>query len=184
MLVPLPYRVEVKPVTEATLDATRILQDLVRIPSHERESEAVEYLARRCDSLGVTYTVREIMPGGRESITAEWGGGAKSLILNSHLDTVSPGDPDKWSSPPYGAVVTGGRMYGRGTADAKGSLAAMIAAFESLVRDGTPLDGKLILMAVGLEEALGVLCGDRLEVCNCDGHGLLRLILLFVADER
>ncbi len=142
-------------MTETTSDTARILQDLVRIPSHERESEAVEYLARRFDSLGVTYTVREIMPGGRESITAEWGQGAKSLILNSHLDTVSPGDPDKWSSPPCGAVISGGRMYGRGTADAKGPLAAMIVAFESLVRDGTPLDGKLILMAVGLEETLG-----------------------------
>jgi acetylornithine deacetylase len=52
--------------------------------------------------------------------------GAPRLCLNAHLDTVPPGPG--WRRDPFGAVIEDGRLYGRGAADTKGAIAAMIAA--------------------------------------------------------
>ncbi|MGQ9630509.1 MAG: M20 family metallopeptidase [bacterium] len=142
--------------------AVDILRDLVRIPSYESEADVVDYLSKRYESLGIPHRTRRVAEGGRANITATWGEGERSLILNGHMDTVSPGDLGEWHLPPFGGEVSEGRMYGRGTSDAKGSLAAMVSALEAIVRSGTPLRGKLTLMAVACEEVDGV--GTREEV--------------------
>ncbi|HEY3354106.1 MAG TPA: M20/M25/M40 family metallo-hydrolase [Polyangia bacterium] len=54
--------------------------------------------------------------------------GAPRLCLNAHLDTVPPGPG--WTRDPFAAVTEGGRLYGRGAADTKGAIAAMIAALD------------------------------------------------------
>src|SRR5437868_9607497 len=46
-------------------------------------------------------------------------GGGRSLILNSHVDTVTIEPRDKWTRDPFGAEIEGGLMYGRGTSDMK-----------------------------------------------------------------
>ena len=48
---------------------------------------------------------------------------------------------DEWAHDPYGAEILDGRMYGRGTSDAKGPLSAMVAAVESVARNGWPRRG-------------------------------------------
>ena len=161
-------------------DVVRLLQDLVRIPSHESEGEVVRYLSERFEALGIPYTTRQVGDGGRANFIATWGEGAsggrehgtagpaRSLIFNSHTDTVSPGDAKEWNRDPFsgdlveGTEESGDRICGRGAADAKGPLAAMIAALESIVRSGTPLQGRLILTAVAFEESNGL--GTQVEV--------------------
>ncbi len=142
--------------------AVELLRDMVRIPSYGSEADVVKYLAKRFDRLGIPYRTRNIGEAGRENIVATWGDGEPSLIFNSHMDIVSPGNPEQWTHPPYGAEVVGDRIYGRGAADAKGSLSAMIAVLEALVQSGSSLDGKLILTAVGYEEESGI--GTESEV--------------------
>jgi succinyl-diaminopimelate desuccinylase len=132
-----------------------LLSDLVRIPSHENEGEVVDFLVRRFRGAGIPCTIRPVGPAGRANVIATWGGGPRSLILNSHMDTVAPGDDASWSSPPFAAAVRDGLLYGRGSADAKGPLAAMIVAFESIVRSDPALPGRLILTAVSYEEESG-----------------------------
>ncbi len=157
-------------------DVVRLLQDLVRIPSHESEGEVVRYLSKRFEALGIACTTRQVGDGGRDNFIATWGGGksgrqehdSPSLIFNSHIDTVSPGDAEEWDQGPFsgdlveGTKGSGDRIYGRGAADAKGPLAAMIAAFESIVRAEPPLQGRLILTAVAFEETQGL--GTQAEV--------------------
>ena len=140
------------------LDITALLSDLVARPSFEREEAVGEYLIGRFRSLGLETTTTGISPG-RFNVLAHYGPPGRQLILNSHMDTVPPGDEKAWSMPPLKPVVRGGRLYGRGACDAKGPLAAMTAAFEALVRSGTPLRGRLTLMAVAYEEtgALGTI---------------------------
>jgi len=140
------------------LNITALLSDLIARPSFEREEAVGEYLRGRFRALGVETTTTEIRPG-RFNVLAHYGPPERHLILNSHMDTVPPGDGAGWSTPPLEPVVQKGRLYGRGACDAKGSLAAMAAAFEALVRSGIPLRGRLTLMAVAYEEtgALGTI---------------------------
>jgi len=76
----------------------------------------------------------------------------KKLLLDTHLDTVGVGDPAAWSRDPYGGEIEGGVLYGRGAADTKGALAAMIYAGGVVARSGIALNGTLCLTAVVQEE--------------------------------
>jgi acetylornithine deacetylase/succinyl-diaminopimelate desuccinylase family protein len=150
------------PESHETIGALPILEELVKRQSHRNEAEVVDYLAGRFSSLGVDFRVRELHESGRANVVATYGEGGRSLIFNSHMDTVAPGDESEWTHPPFAAMTREGRLFGRGAADAKGSLAAMIAAFEALVRSKTDLGGTLTLMAVAYEEASGL--GTQAEV--------------------
>lgn len=91
----------------------------------------------------------------KPNVIARLGGGRPELLFTSHMDTVPAGNPKSWRHDPYGAEVVGTRMYGRGAADAKASLVAMIAATEAL-SSALPLRGTLTLTAVSDEEVGGV----------------------------
>jgi succinyl-diaminopimelate desuccinylase len=73
-------------------------------------------------------------------------------MFEGHTDVVTPGDISAWSYDPFGAEIIGRRMYGRGTNDTKGNLAAMLMAMAALKRSGTPLAGTVIG---------GVLCDEE-----------------------
>jgi acetylornithine deacetylase len=79
-------------------------------------------------------------------------GGGRSLIVNGHIDVVSPGDLSRWTSPPFEADVRDGRVYGRGAVDMKGGVAAAIFALEALAANGVKLAGDVIVQAVPDEE--------------------------------
>ena len=132
-----------------------ILADLVRIPSHEREDGVAEYLARRYEAISLPYRITEIGGEGRCNITVALGDGGPSIVLNSHMDTVPPGDRELWSGDPYDPRITGGKLFGRGACDAKGSLAAMVAAVERIATSEQGVAGRVVLMAVGAEESAG-----------------------------
>ncbi|HEY6102052.1 MAG TPA: M20 family metallopeptidase [bacterium] len=91
----------------------------------------------------------------KPNVIARLGSGRPELLFTSHMDTVPVGNPKSWRHEPHGAEVVGTRMYGRGAADAKASLVAMIAALEAL-STALPLRGTLTLTAVSDEEIGGV----------------------------
>ena len=99
------------------------------------------------------------------------------LAICAHLDTVSA---DSMSIPPFDPVVNGGRLYGRGSYDMKGGLAAAMAAAASLAR--SPLDGTLLLALVADEEYASIGAADwvrrhRADACIVTEPSELRLIL-------
>jgi acetylornithine deacetylase/succinyl-diaminopimelate desuccinylase family protein len=136
--------------------AVGILNDLIRIRSCDSDETAiVEYLEKRLAGQGVSCTVLE-KDGKPLTLVAEVGSGERSLMFNAHTDTVALGDLSNWDTDPLDPVERDGRIYGRGACDDKGSLAAMLVAFESLLRDGSwQNQGRLILAAVGGEERGG-----------------------------
>ncbi|MEO0379660.1 MAG: succinyl-diaminopimelate desuccinylase [Pseudomonadota bacterium] len=91
--------------------------------------------------------------GGIRNLFARWGpkGHARSFGFNGHTDVVPVGDEAAWSTPPFGANVHDGVMYGRGTTDMKSGVAAFASAAVDFVRD-TPPDGAIILAITGDEE--------------------------------
>jgi acetylornithine deacetylase len=84
--------------------------------------------------------------------TLRGSGGGRSLIVNGHIDVVSPGDLERWTSPPFEADVRDGRIYGRGAVDMKGGIAAAIFALEALAANGVKLAGDVIVETVPDEE--------------------------------
>jgi succinyl-diaminopimelate desuccinylase len=141
----------------------RLLCDLVAIPSYRQDEAAIlAFLADRFGRQGIPCRVTEV-DGKPLNLIAEIGGGPRRIILDSHVDTVPPGDPALWTSDPLVPVERDGKIYGRGSEDAKGCLASMIVAFEELAaRPSLPCT--VILMAVGAEERGGL--GTKLEVAN------------------
>lgn len=84
------------------------------------------------------------------------GGDGPSLMLNGHMDHVAAGDPDRWLYPPFGGEIQDGELWGRGSVDMKGALAAMVFAGGLVKRLGKPLPGDLYVSAVVQEEVGGL----------------------------
>jgi succinyl-diaminopimelate desuccinylase len=83
-------------------------------------------------------------------------GAGRSVMFNGHMDHVDPGDLKDWPYPPYGGEIHDGRLWGRGAADMKGPLAAMIHAGGVLAREGIRPPGDLYVTAVVQEEVGGL----------------------------
>jgi acetylornithine deacetylase len=94
---------------------------------------------------------------GRPNLVARLGGigGGRGLLLNSHIDVVTPGDPSHWRVDPWSGQYRNGRIYGRGSADAKGCVWAAALAICALAATGARLRGDLVFESVVDEEATG-----------------------------
>jgi succinyl-diaminopimelate desuccinylase len=80
----------------------------------------------------------------------------KNLLYNGHMDTVPPGSEEDWKYPPLSALIKRKKyMFGRGTTDMKGGLAAMVIALKILKELNLKVNGNLILNAVADEETGG-----------------------------
>ena len=109
--------------------------------------------------------------GGKASVTATWPGtgAGRSLILNGHIDVVSPEPSALWSSDPFEPRRDGEWMYGRGAGDMKAGLAAIVGAVAGLKRLGFAPRGRVELQSVVEEECTGngaaacVLAGSRAD---------------------
>src|SRR5438093_5916338 len=128
---------------------TRLLQDLVRIPSvnphgepgtsHTGEAGMVEYLAGFCRKLALDVEIQEVEPG-RANLIAKFSsrGGKRSVALAPHTDTVSVAG---MTIDPFGGEIRDGKLYGRGRTDTKGSIAAFLAGLSNVVREKSFREG-------------------------------------------
>jgi len=79
----------------------------------------------------------------------------RSLVLNGHIDVVPVGTKRFWNYDPWGGEIEGDRLYGRGAADMKGGLTAMLYAVKAIQKAGLDLAGDVILQSVTDEECGG-----------------------------
>jgi acetylornithine deacetylase len=100
-------------------------------------------------------------------------GGGRSLLFNGHFDTV-PADPvEEWTTSPWDAQLRDGKLYGRGSCDMKGGIAASLAVAHALVAEGVEVGGDLLFNVVPFEEVNGmgtiatVLRGYRADAAVC-----------------
>jgi len=115
------------------------------------EGGVARFVAEWCERAGLEATVSEPAPGRPNVVAVARGsGGGRSVMLNAHMDTVGVAG----MADPFVPRLDGGRLYGRGSYDMKGSLAACMLATAEAKRRG--LRGDVILTAVSDEEFASV----------------------------
>jgi succinyl-diaminopimelate desuccinylase len=135
-------------------------QALVRIPSVNKlsdglgEGPAAALVADQMHRFGWRPLVEESAPE-RPNVIAVLDGGlpGPTLMFEGHTDVVTEGDASAWSRDPFGGELVDGRLYGRGAADMKGGVAAMIFAAAALAAGG-PFPGRLVVAALADEEGM------------------------------
>ena len=111
-------------------------------------------LAGRLVPLG--FRIESMRFGGVDNLWARRGDNGPLLVLLGHTDVVPAGPLARWSSPPFEPTIRDGHLYGRGAADMKGSVAAMVTAIERfLVRHGEH-HGSIALLVTSDEEGPSV----------------------------
>lgn len=108
-------------------------------------------IAERLRRLG--FAIEWIDEGGVTNLWATYGSGAPLSILAGHTDVVPTGPLEQWHSDPFQPEIREGVLYGRGAADMKSGLAAMICAVERLLAAG-PVRGTLAFLITSDEEGL------------------------------
>ena len=131
-----------------TDSAVQLLQTLIRTRSTNPPAEELSlasWVHERLRHDGLTSELRPF-DGKRANVIARiQGTGARpGLIFSAHFDTVPEGHIP-WDYPPYGGDIHQGRIYGRGAADMKGGMAAMMIAAAAVAHAGVKLQGDLIL---------------------------------------
>jgi len=155
-----------KRVEDKTQDLVALTQDLIRIPTVNPPGDAytpcAEYIGNRLKARGfsVEYVRAEDTPGDsdtfpRTNVVAriEGRGPGPCVHFNSHIDVVEPGAG--WTTDPYGGEIRDGKVYGRGSCDMKGGLAASIIAVEAILESGVVWNGALEISGTVDEESGG-----------------------------
>lgn len=160
------------------------LEELVEIDTHTLghgidgglEKEGQEYMIRLFENMGADQIIRDPI---REEILEKClelhsegnlghnnrdrynvygifrGNGGKSLLFNSHIDTMATGNLSEWNTHPLKPAIADGKMYGLGTADMKAGLMASAMAVQLIHDAGIPLPGDVIITSVCDEEGGG-----------------------------
>lgn len=181
------------------------LQNLVGIDTHVLghgiegglEAEGQEYLKKllsmmKADSIvedpmkeePIQKSIREYQEGNkghnyenRYNIYASFHGkGGRSILFNSHMDTMPAGDSAAWNTPPHNPLIKDGKLFGLGAADMKSGLMASVMAVQLIKDAGQDLPGDVIITSVCDEEGGGngsivaALNGIKADgVVNCEG---------------
>lgn len=93
--------------------------------------------------------------GEVENLWCTHGRGGPVLVFLGHTDVVPTGPVERWASPPFEPAVRDGQLYGRGSADMKGSVAAMTIALKNFVANHAGHAGTIALLLTSDEEGIG-----------------------------
>lgn len=141
-----------------------LLKALIEIPSPNPPGDhraIAGFVAQWLRGVGASVSV--LSPDEKpeaQSVVAVIGSGDPVIMLHAHIDTVPVGETEAaaWSSDPFIAVERNGRLYGKGSVDDKGPLAAMMIAFKKLAQSG---HGGTLIMVGAAEEEVGGQLGTR-----------------------
>ncbi len=128
-----------------------LTQQLIRRPSLSPDDAGCQaLLIERLQAIG--FTVERMDFADTQNFWA-WRGQGETLAFAGHTDVVPPGDADRWINPPFEPTIRDGMLFGRGAADMKGSLAAMVVAAERFVAQHPNHTGRLAFLITSDEEA-------------------------------
>jgi len=135
-------------MSDPTLD---LAQQIIARPSVTPEDGGCcDLFAERLQALG--FTIEFINRNGVTNLWARRGTTKPLFVFAGHTDVVPTGPLEKWTSPPFAPEIREGMLYGRGTADMKSSLAAMLTASEAFVAANPNHPGSLAFLLTSDEE--------------------------------
>lgn len=114
------------------------------------DAGCMDLVAARLEPLG--FEVEWLNFGQTRNLWARRGKAAPLFVFLGHTDVVPPGPLENWSSPPFEPVIRDGYLYGRGAADMKSGVAAMVTALESFLSAHPDHHGSIALMLTSDEE--------------------------------
>lgn len=136
-----------------------LAQDLIRLRTVNTpgapvvEEPAADLLERVMTGFGWRVVRDEVAPGRSNVVgVIEGRPGGRTLLFEGHTDVVTPGDPGSWSFDPFAADIVDGRLRGRGSADMKAGLAALVHAARAVQLGG--FAGRLVVAALADEEGM------------------------------
>jgi succinyl-diaminopimelate desuccinylase len=128
-----------------------LLIDLVRRDSVTPDDKGCQQLiANRLEPLG--FHLEFMSSGAVTNLWARLGSESPLFVFAGHTDVVPTGEHATWTSPPFEARIVNDHVIGRGAADMKGGLAAMVVAIERFVRSGVARHGSIALLLTSDEE--------------------------------
>jgi succinyl-diaminopimelate desuccinylase len=171
-------------------DLVRLTQELVRVPSVYRpeeaagnEERAARFVAEYLEGAGFEVRLEEVSPG-RPNVWAVWEGDlpGKTLLFEAHTDVVTEGAAEDWEHPPFAAERVGGRVYGRGSCDTKGNLAAAVLAVRAIKDSGIPYPGRILLCHPVDEE--GMMAGIKAFIRGGHAEGVDAAVICEPEENR
>ncbi|MBP1473492.1 succinyl-diaminopimelate desuccinylase [Frateuria sp. MAH-13] len=139
------------------LDLTRELIGRRSVTPEDAGCQAL--IAERLARMG--FAIEHLRHGEVDNLWATHGGEGPTLVFLGHTDVVPSGPESAWRSSPFEPAVRDGRLYGRGAADMKGSVAAMVLALERFVTTHPQHAGRVALLLTSDEEGPTNLDGVR-----------------------
>lgn len=132
----------------ATLELT---EDLIRRDSVTPDDKGCQQLlAARLSAIG--FEIEHLRFGDTDNIWARRGTTGPVFAFAGHTDVVPTGPVENWQSDPFKPEIRDDLIYGRGTADMKGSIAAMVTACERFVAENPTHDGSIAFLITSDEE--------------------------------
>lgn len=130
----------------------KILSEIVAIPSvNDNELAVAQYLEQWLNRYDIDTHI-DYISGERANLIATIGSGKPVVAVSGHMDVVNEGNHDDWTSPPFELTERNGHLYGRGAADMKSGLAALVIAMIEIKASRQLKHGTIRLLATAGEE--------------------------------
>ncbi len=153
--VVVPAEAQVPDFDQARDETVAILQDLVRLDTSNppgNETLVAEYSKSLLEGEGIPGEIYALDPARGNLVARLAGNGSKRpILIMGHSDVVGV-DRDQWTMDPFAATIQDGYVYGRGSSDDKGMIAAALQIMLMIKRSGIELDRDIILLIEAGEE--------------------------------
>lgn len=154
-----------------TLTTFELACDLIRRQSvSPKDSGCIARIVEQLEPLG--FTCETIISNGVTNLWARQGTQSPLMVFAGHIDVVPPGPLEQWTSDPFTPTVRDGRLFGRGAADMKTSVAAMIIAAKHFINQHPHYSGSIGFIITSDEEDIG-LDGTKVVVQRLKAQNIL-----------
>jgi succinyl-diaminopimelate desuccinylase len=156
-----------------------LTRDLIARPSVTPADHGCQQaLVQRLEAAG--FECEALVFGEVANLWARRGGEGPLLVFAGHTDVVPPGPLERWDSDPFTPTVRDGKLYGRGAADMKSSIAAFVVAAEEFVASRPDHAGSIALLITADEEGPSV--DGTVKVCNALSERGIKLDYCIVGE--
>ncbi len=129
----------------------QLAKELINIDSvTPNDKGCQELMIKRLEAIG--FTIERLRFGDVDNLWATRGHCEPLFVFAGHTDVVPSGPAEQWNTPPFETTITNGILYGRGAADMKGSLAAMVTACERFIKNQPEYKGTIGFLITSDEE--------------------------------